>query len=68
MGGARDLQRVPLGDALQLQVLALLGDRQGVEDLYLGSIWGGETGVQPDKRAKSEGVTFKPVLAVTSRV
>lgn len=55
----RDLQRVPFGDALQLQVLALLRDRKGVDDLHLGSIWDGETGAQPDKRANSEGVTFK---------
>lgn len=38
----RDLQRVSFGVALKLQVLALLRDREGVDDLYPGSIWEGK--------------------------
>lgn len=28
-----------MGNALQLEVLALLGDRKGVDDLDTGSVW-----------------------------
>lgn len=55
---ARDLQRVAFGDTLQLQVLALLRDRQRVDDLYLGSIWDTKrhehSWIRLDKRVLSE--------------